>query len=57
MALEEGGKAYGERSFEGNEVLADAVDGCVWDDGLAVFQLGCHIDGFPLYRRLRPVSC
>ena len=53
---EEGGKAYGEGSFEGDEVLAHAVDCCVWDDGLAVFQLGCHVHGLPLYRSLHLVS-
>lgn len=50
------GQAYGERAFESNEVLADALDCFVGYYSLAVFQLRCHVDWFPLYRCLHEVN-
>ena len=48
--------SYSEGSFQGDEVLSYTVNGGVGDDGLAIFQLRCHIDGFPLHWRLFAVS-
>jgi len=39
-----------EWSFEGDVIPVDTLDGCVWDDGLAVLELRRNIDGLPLDR-------
>ena len=39
----------GERAFEGDKIALDALDGGVRDHSSAVFELGSHIYGFPVY--------
>ncbi len=44
---------YCQRSFEGNEILLDAINGFICDNGPTVFKHGSDVDWFPFDWYLR----